>query len=61
MKITIELRNVYGEWRAYPACSDARIFADMLGTRTLTDTALAHIRRLGYGIETTQPKVSFAA
>ncbi len=61
MKITIELRSVYGEWKAYPACPDARIFADMLGTKTLTDTALAHIRRLGYRIETTHPKVIFAA
>ena len=60
MKITIELRSVYGEWRAYPACSDSRVFANMLGTKTLTDTALMHIRRLGYAIETLHPQVSMS-
>lgn len=61
MKITILMRNVYGEWRAYPACENSRIFADMLGTKTLTDTALNYIRRLGYAIETTHPQVSMTA
>jgi hypothetical protein len=58
MTIRIEMRSVYGEWKAYPACPDARIFADMLGTRTLTDHALSQIMRLGYRIETVQPEIS---
>lgn len=58
MKITILMKSVYGEWRAYPACEKSRLFADMLGTKTLTDTALLYIKRLGYSIDTTHPQVS---
>jgi hypothetical protein len=50
-KIIIEVRNVYGQNKAYPACMDAKCFADMLGTKTLTRIALCHIVALGYDIE----------
>ena len=51
--ITLELRPVYGATRAYPACDTSRIFADMLGRKTLTKADLSHIERLGYAIKTT--------
>lgn len=51
MIIKIEIKKVYGEFKAYPACDKSRIFASMLGTKTLTLSALDHIQRLGYSIE----------
>ena len=50
-QITIEVRNVFGVNKAYPACVDAQVFANMLGTKTLTYAALRHIVGLGYTIE----------
>ena len=50
-QITIEVRGVYGENKAYPVCDDARIFADMAGTKTLTRMMLRRIIALGYEIE----------
>lgn len=49
-QITIKLKDVYGETKAYPICKDAKLFAEMLGTKTLTRSALGHIRHLGYEI-----------
>jgi hypothetical protein len=48
--IRIQLRNVYGQFKAYPACRHAEVFCDLLGTKTLTGHALAHIMRLGYTV-----------
>lgn len=52
MKITLQIRNVYGVPRAYPACDKSRIFADMLGAKTLTRQAIDAIKALGFTIET---------
>lgn len=48
--ITIKLKEVYGETKAYPVCQDAQTFADMLGTKTLTPGALKQIQKLGYTV-----------
>lgn len=53
MKITLALKSVYGQTRAYPADAIAQGFADLLGTKTLTRANLGHIKALGYTIETT--------
>jgi hypothetical protein len=34
MEITIKLKDVYGETKAYPVCPKATAFANMLGTKT---------------------------
>lgn len=52
MKITIEIKSAYGRNLAYPACDKSRVFADMIGSKTLTREALGHIEALGYQIET---------
>jgi hypothetical protein len=52
MKITLTLKSVYGQTRAYPACSKAQGFANLLGTKTLTRQNLRHIEALGFTIET---------
>lgn len=49
-QIAIEIRSVYGEMKAYPVCAFAKTFAEMLGTKTLTHSALQHIEKLGYEI-----------
>lgn len=54
MKITIEIKNVYGIETVYPACKAAELFARIAGTRTLTRHALRDIKALGYVIEIKQ-------
>jgi hypothetical protein len=53
-QLLIELRDVYGETKAYPANEQAKLFAAMLGTKTLTHEKLCLIERLGFTIETKQ-------
>jgi hypothetical protein len=48
--IVIEVRSVYGEMKAYPACPRARIFADIAGTITLTRATLNLVEQLGVTI-----------
>ena len=50
MHIEINFREVYGDEKAYPVCATARLFAAMLGTKTLTPYALRCIDQLGYEI-----------
>lgn len=49
--IHVEVRDVYGTPKVYPADPTARDLADLAGTRTFTPRALATIRRLGYVVE----------
>jgi hypothetical protein len=51
MKITIQLRGIYGITKAYPVCPKAKAFASIAGTKTLTRDALKNIDALGYGFE----------
>lgn len=59
MKVLIELKDVYGKQVAYPACDNAKLFARLAGTKTLTSEALRLISDLGYDIECKQVSVSF--
>ena len=54
LTIRIELRDVYGKQTAYPVCATAQTFADIAGTKVLTDQTLMRIANLGYTIITTQ-------
>ena len=51
MKVTVLLKEVYGEQKAYPHCEMAHKFARLLGTKTLTRDALIQIKDIGYEIE----------
>ena len=51
MKIQIQIREVYGVAKAYPVCSNAKLFATIAGTTTLTNQVLAKIARMGYEVE----------
>ena len=48
--ITVTIRRVYGNPVIYPACEQARQFARIAGTKTLTLDTLRQIRALGYTI-----------
>jgi hypothetical protein len=50
-KIQVEIKEVYGETKVYPVCSDAKVFIRIAGTKTLTKAVLREIQELGYDIE----------
>ena len=50
MEITINVRNVYGQEVAYPACVSSKRFARIAKTRTLTEDTLYQIKQLGYRV-----------
>lgn len=54
MKITVQVRDVYGRRTIYPACENATLFALIAGTTTLTPTVIRHIKALGYEVEIEQ-------
>lgn len=50
MEITVQVKSVYGNEHIYPACDQAKLFADLAGTKTMTHHALQTIKKLGYKI-----------
>lgn len=54
LTIRIELKDQYGKQVAYPICDTAKTFADIAGTKVLTDQTLLRVAALGYTIITTQ-------
>lgn len=53
-EITVEVRDVYGQMKYYPHCADAKVFAAIAGTRTLTEQTLRRVMKLGYKVKTLQ-------
>ena len=58
MIISVEIKNVYGAEKIYPACNTSKLFADIAGTKTLTRSVLQTIKSLGYSIEIVLAEVS---
>jgi hypothetical protein len=54
VSITVQVKNVYGNELIYPVCEQARLFADIAGTKTLSRTVVSQIKRLGYTIQVEQ-------
>ena len=52
--ITVRIANNYGQRAVYPVCEVARKLADLIGTKTFTDRAIAQIKGLGYTITVEQ-------
>jgi hypothetical protein len=48
--ITVTIKSVYGNITAYPSCPTAQLFAQLLGTKTLTPQALKTIKALGFEV-----------
>ena len=50
MEITVSVKSVYGNEQIYPVCEQAKLFAALAGTKTLTNQSLRLIKQLGYKI-----------
>lgn len=55
MQITIEQQTLYGNRIFRPVCEQAKTFASIAQTRTLTLDTLKLIKALGYQIQITHP------
>jgi hypothetical protein len=53
-EIVVQIKQVYGNDTVYPICTQAKLFAELLGQKTLTFTDLNIIKRLGFAV-TQQP------
>lgn len=47
LTVQIQIRNVYGEEKAYPANDQARCIAAIAGTKTLTRHSLVYVLAMG--------------
>lgn len=59
MKIDIEPRHEFGELRYYPLCNNAKLFAHIANTVTLTSEALWAINEMGVEIHEMLPTRAF--
>ena len=50
MTITVRITNNFGNRAVYPVCDTAHKLADLIGTKTFTDRAIAQIKALGYSV-----------
>ena len=50
-QIEVVIEPQYGRWVYYPMCNDAKAFAAIAGTKTLTEPTLVQIKKLGYEIK----------
>jgi hypothetical protein len=50
LAIHVRVLDVYGRQVVYPLCDKAKVFASIADTKTLTETTLRCIRKLGYEI-----------
>jgi len=58
MSITIELKWQYGNCAFYPSCETSKRFAQIAGTKTLTQDALRIITAMGYTITQTTKEIA---
>jgi len=56
--IVVMVRDVYGRRTVYPVCPQAKIFAQIAGSKTLTPQVVSLIKDLGYRVNIDQPEVS---
>ena len=48
--ITVRIKDVYGEEKLYPVCRNAKLFASLAGTKTITKRSLLIIEELGFNV-----------
>jgi hypothetical protein len=56
VEITVEIKNVYGVQTVYPVCAQAKFFAALAGTKTLTAQAVKLIKQQGYSLRVVTPE-----
>jgi hypothetical protein len=55
--ITVRVTKNYGVEAIYPVCPQAALFAQLVGTKTLTRASIETIKALGYSIEVAADRV----
>ena len=50
-EITVRAKDNYGATKYYPECEDAKVFAKIAKTTTLTEETLRRIMKLGYKVK----------
>lgn len=56
--IEVVIEPKYGKWVYYPSCEAAKTFAQIAGTKTLTEDTLALIKKLGYDIKASAKSIN---
>ena len=56
LEIVVKAKDVYGQMKFYPECDNARVFASIAGTTTLTEGTLRKIMKLGYKVTVLEPR-----
>lgn len=58
MSIQVKLAQQYGQEVIQPVCEKAKLFAAMVGTKTLTRPTIDYVKKLGYRVEVipTEPR-----
>lgn len=59
--IRVQIKNVYGNEVFYPACPTAQLFADVAGTKTITENTIRLLKAAGYEIIVQTQAYSLAA
>lgn len=55
--LKVEIKQNYGNQLIYPACSQSKIFCELLNTKTLTQSAIDKIKQLGFTFEVQQKSI----
>lgn len=58
MQVQVQIKNIYGNQTIYPVCEKAKVFASMVGQKTLTTRDIEHIKKLGYTVQVVQEPVT---
>jgi hypothetical protein len=58
LAIRVKTKEVYGTLLFYPVCEKAKLFGEIAGTKTLTESTLRKIINLGYRIEHVKEKIT---
>lgn len=52
--VQVQIKSIYGNEMIYPVCEAAKVFASMVGQKTLTRRDIDHIKKLGYTVDVVQ-------
>jgi hypothetical protein len=50
MKITVEIKTLYGKQHIYPVCERGQMVAELIGQKTLTEKQVECLKKMGYEI-----------
>jgi hypothetical protein len=56
--IVVRVKNVYGNDTIYPVCEKAKLFADLLGQKSLTFNDMRIIQAMGFQVTIEQPTLT---